>query len=382
MNIEDMNEEQFEEHLKTNVPRKDWKSMRELRKSNIKAKGIESPKTKMVENDDGTITEVQTVSDTKDPNKVPSTLNGYIPSNTDKEEGEVTTQTSNAEQVMNDINKGEEGSKVGKEQIKEVWGGETETSKEEPTDIKEVKETVEEEIPLVDKDDTKKETQEKIRKVHNYLRHGIIRDYKNGLFGEVGSADAKALAGYFVTNRIGSFLANMSNGYFGRPMVKSAYGQLLDEQEKALTQIGVDLAEIQKYGQALREDEDFVKGATAKGLATSLNVNEPAVVARYLDDAFLSSFSEKVKGMDDANLANAHLKNNQVRAEIANALATAKKIGADTRKVEEEIQNLIIENRYKGTKEVAGIINTWADSISKGFDIGAKVAKAITSNGI
>lgn len=229
------------------------------------------------------------------------------------------------------------------------------------------------------------EKDEKLKKTlgdfRRYLHSGIIRDYKNGLFGDIstpeGRKDAKALATYYIVNRVGTFLANLSNGYFGRPAVESAYKEVLDEQEKALNKLGVE-----RYGEQVKreiakdwnvsdeEREEIIKGTTLKQMFKDLDINNQTVTSRWLSDKNLLSFGAKVSEMDNAELKKAILSNEQLTSIIENLDEATRKLGVDKNRVEQEIISQIIKNKHLDTKELL-------ENINLGADVGGKTLGAV-----
>lgn len=364
------------------------KATDERRASAMKLLKQDAPQTKLVNDEEGKPVEVQTNTDTKDPNKVPDTLGGKIPNESGKPEGEITEQTSNAEKVINDVERGEKPSEIGKAQIKSVWGSELGNGKKgEETNKTETTETTEKERPPFDPPlppeppKTEKDLKQTLNEYKAYLRKGIIRDYKNGLFGDIntpeGRKDARSLATYYIVNRVGTFLANLSNGYFGRQMVNSAYKDLLQEQEKALTELGVE-----RYGEQVKreiskdwnvsdeEREDIIKGITLKQMFKELDINNQTVTSRWLRDKNLLSFGAKVNEMDNAELKKAILSNEQLMSIIENLDEATRKLAVDKNRVEQEIISQIIKNKHLDTKELL-------ENINLGVDVGGKTLGAV-----
>lgn len=363
------------------------KATDERRASAMKLLKQDAPQTKIVNDEEGKPVEVQTNTDTKDPNKVPDTLGGKIPNESGKPEGEITEQTSNAEKVINDVERGENPSEIGKAQIKAVWGGDIGSKEGGETEENKNKETTEEKP-------TNKPTEEKEKEVvikyvekqkdalKRYLRSGILRDYRNGLFGDIstpeGRKDARSLATHFIVNKIGTFLANISNGYFGRPMVNSAYKDLLQEQESALTKLGVE-----RYGEQNKrniaedwanlspeERERVVQGSALRQLFLNIDINNTPTVSRWLSDPMLQSFGTKVAQIDDEEVRKAIINNEQLLSIISNLKANTKKIGVDTNLVEEAVVAQAIKNKHLNTKELL-------ENVDLALGAGGKLLKAV-----
>lgn len=375
--LAEMNDDEFNQRL-SSVDRKNRKATIERRKDAQHLLQTNAPKTKLVSDEEGRPVEMQANTDTEDPNKVPNTLNGKIPNESGKEEGEKTTQTSYAESVINDIENGGEGSKVGKAQIKEVWGGEVDAKKNENKEVTAKDLPTEKDIKGGKGNDGGGITIEQaLDRYKQYLHKGIYRDYKNGLFGDIttkqGRADAKSLATYFVVNRIGTFLANLANGYFGRPIEKSAYRTLLDEQESALTQLGVE-----RYGEAVKRDiardwgdlsetdkQNIINGSALRNVYNNIDINDTTTAARWLGDTMLSSFVAKVSKVDDANVRKALLENEQLQKVIAQIQANTNLTKAEKDKVEEEIVRLAKENKYIDAEKVLKIAENGASTVNE-----------------
>lgn len=375
--LAEMNDDEFNQRL-SSVDHKNRNATIKRRKDAQHLLQTNAPKTKLVSDEEGKPVEMQANTDTEDPNKVPNTLNGKIPNESGKKEGKITTQTGYAESVINDIENGGEGSKVGKAQIKEVWGGEVDAKKNENKEVTAKNLPTEEDIKGGKGDKGGSVTLEQALKLYkNYLHKGIYRDYKNGLFGDIttkqGKKDAKALARYFVVNRIGTFLANIANGYFGRPIEKSAYRTLLDEQESALTQLGVE-----RYGEAVKRDiardwgdlsetdkQNIINGSALRNVYNNIDINDTTTAARWLGDTMLSSFVAKVSKVDDANVRKALLENEQLQKVIAQIQANTNLTKAEKDKVEEEIVRLAKENKYIDAEKVLKIAENGASTVNE-----------------
>lgn len=361
--LAEMNDNEYKQRVKEErLSINEKKATDERRASAKKNLQIEKPESKMVADDDGKLVEVQTNTDTNDPNEVPNTLNGKIPNESGKEEGEKTTQTGYAESVINDIENGEKGSNVGKTQIKEVWGGKVgnddenvnveEPSKNDKGDevpsteevIDKVEETSGEDISDTSSegeddgggDKPYKETEKKI----DIIRRGIWADYSNGLFGDDDTKgipydkltpeqkkrrnQALSLAWRYTLDNIGTMLWNIGSA-FGRKdtFIDNEYAKLLRKQNELIVQNDTErLKDWEKFQQELSKSQFFnnMKPSEQEAYLTFLMMGKDANKENLLSARNLKAFEEYKLKATKLAVENELLKNKELQASISNLL--------------------------------------------------------------
>lgn len=393
--LAEMNDNEYKQRVKEErLSINEKKATDERRDSAKKNLQVEKPERKIVADDDGRLVEVQTNTDTKDPNKVPNTLGGKIPNESGKEEGKITTQTGYAESVINDIENGEKGSNVGKTQIKEVWGGEVgnddenvnieEPSKNDKGDevpsteevIDKVEETSGEDISDTyregeedknkGKDDSSgdKPYKETERKIDN-IRRGIWADYSNGLFGDDDTKgipydkltpeqkkrrnQALSLAWRYTLDNIGTMLWNIGSA-FGRKdtFIDNEYTKLLRKQNENLVQNDTDLMKAQKeFELKLSQSKQFnnMSPLDQQAYLTFLMLDPSANKDNLLSARNLEQF-EKYKLEIESNAVKAsYLGNEKMQATIKNLIKDLDVKNADINKINADISRIAVENK-------------------------------------
>lgn len=398
--LAEMNDKEYKQRVKEErLSINEKKATDERRASAKKNLQVEKPESKMVEDDDGKLVEVQTNTDTKDPNEVPNTLNGKIPNESGKKEGEKTTQTGYAESVINDIENGEKGSNVGKTQIKEVWGGKVgnddenvnveEPSKNDKGDevpsteevIDKVEETSGEDISDTSsegeegtkgedknkgKDDgggdkTYKETEKKI----DLIRRGIWADYSNGLFGDDDTKgipydkltpeqkkrrnQALSLAWRYTLDNIGTMLWNIGSA-FGRKdtFIDNEYAKLLRKQNENLVQNDTDLMKAQKeFELKLSQSKQFnnMSHLDQQAYLTFLMLDPSANKDNLLSARNLEQFEKYKLEIESNAVKSSYLGNEKMQATIKNLIKDLDVKNADINKINADISRIAVENK-------------------------------------
>lgn len=398
--LAEMNDKEYKQRVKEErLSINEKKATDERRDSAKKNLQVEKPESKMVEDDDGKLVEVQTNTDTNDPNEVPNTLNGKIPNESGKEEGEKTTQTSYAESVINDIENGEKGSNVGKTQIKEVWGGKVgnddenvnieEPSKNDKGDevpsteevIDKVEETSGEDISDTssegeegtkgeDKNKGKddgggdrlyKETEKKI----DLIRRGIWADYSNGLFGDDDTKgipydkltpeqkkrrnQALSLAWRYTLDNIGTMLWNIGSA-FGRKdtFIDNEYAKLLRKQNELIVQNDTErLNDWEKFQQELSKSQFFnnMKPSDQEAYLTFLMMGKDANKENLLSARNIKTFEDYKLEIESNAVKSSYLGNEKMQATIKNLIKDLDVKNADINKINADISRIAVENK-------------------------------------
>lgn len=307
---------------------------------------------------------VQTNTDTKRDDVVPGseTIQNY----TENPMGEHTTFSSFAEDAKkNEDETGEPMSDVAKEQIEEIWG------KQEGEGVEKTPEE-EAQIEYNEKGEVEEVSdkfEEQVKKQTRALYGGIIGDYLQGKFGEVGSPQAMNTMAYYLSDKISTLCANWANVYFGRPLSKSAWDELLTKQAQDLA----EEAHTVRMGKAEAESAKE-KGAEASGMTkeelygnfmyqlANTPATEQSTWARSLDRQSFNNFMDLVKEGDVENLKKLLLENSKIVAELK----------LDQKKAElmaKEIVRAEKENHYIDAHNVIGLFNEGAEALDKGINL-------------
>lgn len=125
---------------------------------------------------------------------------------------------------------------------------------------------------------------EKAEQLAEFLPMSITKAYKAGQFGEVGSEEAKAIRNYFILNRLGTLLVNISGTISG-----GGYGQLEDsysnyvntQMENSLKRDDTNRANIQsKAVDEIIENSDILREAGLSSYKAS-NDSLSKAIERY-----------------------------------------------------------------------------------------------------
>lgn len=310
---------------------------------------------------------VQTNTDTERSDVVPkldesSSVKNY----TDKPMAEHTTQSTFAEEAKkNEEETGEPMSDVAQTQIEEVWG------KQEGEGVEKTPEE-EAQIEYNEKGEVEEVSdkfEEQVKKQTRALYGGIIGDYLQGKFGEPYTAQALNTMAYYLSDKISTLCANWANVYFGRPLSKSAWDELLTKQAQDLA----EEAHTVRMGKAEAESAKE-KGAEASGMTkeelygnfmyqlANTPATEQSTWARSLDRQSFNNFMDLVKEGDVENLKKLLLENSKIVAELK----------LDQKKAElmaKEIVRAEKENHYIDAHNVIGLFNEGAEALDKGISL-------------
>lgn len=239
---------------------------------------------------------------------------------------------------------------------------------------------------------TKKDyTPKSIKDVKDILYRSIIRDYKNGLFGNpylgVDEKDlsekqlnekrnAQATMRTYMVNSIGTALANFGSSLQGKGAhYKSDYKKMLESQNKNLVDIqnAIRTASAEADAQIAKANKYYnLPAGTREGFAqmaqTGISGENQEALARWLDDPILSRFGELVQASDSYTLKSKVFSNEKLRNEIEGIIRDNDLKKEQQDYLLEQIKNLAIENQFKPAKEFTDVmskgIRTITDTIN------------------
>lgn len=388
-----------EDKKSENKVKTDKRKEDKIKKETQQIEGIEAPKTKMVQNEDGAFSEVQTNTDTKNVEEVPKVTFDHPKKDI---EGERTSLGNFTEDGEGGVKEGE----VNKVQAKEIWGAEVNEGEEEgnediteepkkpvpPEDLPPVPPPPEPPKPL-------KPTDENVKKVVDKIRVGITRDYKNGFFGDPDTVEAKEKRNKYLIDLIGTNLANMLGAFSGKDRKSALYRDIIDSQDKniienenkvrtakaeekakrvaMLDNIASTIPQVSEGWKNLSEEEKAQFGQYMTFVGA--DVNNPSTWLQMTNKDMFDNFSNTVKVLTTEEGRKAILDNENIKADISKIRAETGWTEEKTRETVLDIQKKAIQLKYVDAKEVTEIAENIARTLGLSVDIVKDIVNMVTN---
>lgn len=239
-----------------------------------------------------------------------------------------------------------------------------------------------------------------IKDVKDILYRSIIRDYRNGLFGNpylgVDEKDlteeqlkekrnAQATMRTYMVNSIGTALANFGSSLQGKgARYKSDYKKMLESQNKNLVDIqnAIRTASAEADAQIAKANKYYnLPAGTREGFAqmaqTGISGENQEALARWLDDPVLSRFGELVQASDSYTLKSKVFSNEKLRNEIEGIIRDNDLKKEQQDYLLEQIKNLAIENQFKPAKEFTDVMSKGIRTITDTINAASSFVPAV-----